>query len=262
MRNERLVLPKVQGIRERRKGETNDGMVGIAYRKPIPSLRKMRRVQGRKNTASTTALKYASAHFNASFEKTNQQKLDERSNRKGDKAKRRKERLESLKSNLDDNLGKMTNLSKKVVSELDKKSHTEKWLAKVQSKPNAIVLSSDGMSPFARHRQSIQRMRVSSNPLSYDGMRERLSRLSFTLRNTSNNLKKVAGSIGTALRKVSMSMPDARSILRGTNVGDVPHRDTNSRPLKRRQDDGKALVSDHGTMEETSSRECNRSPPL
>ena len=40
MRNERLVLPKVQGIRERRKGETNDGMVGIAYRKPIPSLRK------------------------------------------------------------------------------------------------------------------------------------------------------------------------------------------------------------------------------
>ena len=213
MRNERLVLPKVQGIRERRKGETNDGMVGIAYRKPIPSLRKMRRVQGRKNTASTTALKYASAHFNASFEKTNQQKLDERSNRKGDKAKRRKERLESLKSNLDDNLGKMTNLSKKVVSELDKKSHTEKWLAKVQSKPNAIVLSSDGMSPFVRHRQSIQRMRVSSNPLSYDGMRERLSRLSFTLRNTSNNLKKVAGSIGTALRKVSMSMPDARTII-------------------------------------------------
>ena len=247
MMNDKLVLPKVQGIHETRKKKAKDGMVGIAHskQKPIPSLRKMRRVQGRTNTPSTTALKYASAHFNTSFEKTSRQKLDEKINGKGDRAKRRKKRLESLKSNLDTNLGKMTNLSQQVVSELDKKSHTEKWVANLQSKHNLVALSSDGTSPFVRHRQSIQRMRVSSNPLSYHGMRERLSRMSFTLRNASNNLKHVAGSIGTALRKVSMSMPDARSILRGTNVSDAPHRDRNNRDM----------------MGETS-RESKRSHPL
>ena len=64
-------------------------------------------------------------------------------------------------------------------------------------------------------------MRVSSNPLTYQGMKERINRLSFTIKNASSNFKDyiASGSISNVLRKVSRSLPDSRTIMKGTDRG-------------------------------------------
>ena len=90
--------------------------------------------------------------------------------------------------------------------------------SKLTVKHNFVALSSDGTIPFVRHRQvyTNEGVEQSQGLLPWDGLAG--TRMSFTLRNASNNL-------------IKYDLPDARSILRGTNVSDAPHRDRNNRDM-------------------------------
>lgn len=193
-------------------------------KKKITSLKKLRKKLNT-DTSSITALKYANHHLNVSFEKTSIQLNNEKNNIKRDKAIRRKERLAKLKNNIDSNLNNIQSLNKKVLHEIgecdDKK--TESWLLDHSNRSSAFIPyhRTTNDSSFSRHRAQIQRMRVSSNPLTYQGMKERINRLSFTIKNASSNFKDyiASGSISNVLRKVSRSLPDSRTIMKGTDRG-------------------------------------------
>jgi len=203
----------------------------------ITSLKKLR-TKLSTDTASITALKYSSHHLNISFEEASGDIKAQKKNTKCEKAIRRKKRLQKLKNTIDNNLTEITNLNEKVLSELDRNKKTESWLLNHKNQSSAFVPCKE--STFTRHRAQIQRMRVSSSPLSYDGVKERINRLSFTLKDASSRFKEyVAGPISNALRKVSRSLPDARTFTTGdTNTRTIIDTGTKTQDRKKNINNG------------------------